>query len=77
MKTYECECKTCNSMSPPTMFISLPSVFTVYDTCGELHLQAFLVIHSVDTNLAMQPTVSGGGQKDREGKETRESFKRA
>lgn len=77
VETYGEKSQTFSSMSLPTMFMFLPFVFTVCDTFWKPDLCTFLVINSVDINLVIQPTVFGGGQKDKEEKETPESFKRA
>lgn len=57
------------------MFMSLPSVFTLYDTVRKLDFHAVLVINCVAINLAIQSSVFGRGQKEE--KQPCESFKGA
>lgn len=74
VKTYGEKCRTFYSMFLPTMFMSLPSVFTMYDTIRKLDFHAIPVINGVAINLAIQPAVFCRGQKEEE--KPRESFKR-
>lgn len=75
VKSYGENYRTFSGRCFTPMLPSLWPMFTMYDTIGKWYAHAFLIISSDKVNLAIQPTVSGSGQKGRR-KVAPRSFKR-